>query len=283
MTGRVQRILLTGGRGFIGSHILSRLSSREDLAICHQDSNSGSQWSMDLETIGAIGRCVVNWKPDLVIHTAAVTSIAECEGNPEKAIRVNVDATREIVSSLQSIGGRLILFSTDQVFDGEESPYSTTAAPSPLHTYGETKALAEAEAGKMGSLSAILRPSLVLGHSPQKNRTPEEALLLAHAAGQPLDLFHDEIRSPVQVDDIADLTLALCDNWRGGILHVGGPQALSRYELGRQLCEKLDIPIQETITRSSRNILAHTNQRPRDLTLISDKTWSYLGRAPSHP
>lgn len=283
MTPRVRRVLLTGGRGFIGSHILSRLSSREDLNVYHQDGNSRSQWSMDLETPGAIGRCVLDWKPDLVIHTAAVTSIAECESSPGKAMRVNVDVTQEIVSALHSNGGRLILFSTDQVFDGEASPYSTTDLPSPLHKYGETKALAEAEAGKMGSLSAILRPSLVLGHSPQGNRTPEETLLMAHAAGQPLGLFHDEIRSPVQVNDIADLTMALCDNWRGGILHVGGPQPLSRYELGRQLCEKLDLPTQDTITRSSRDVLAHADRRPRDLTLISDETWQYLDRAPSPP
>ena len=84
MIGRERRILLTGAGGFIGSHILSRLLSREDLDVCHQDGDSASQWSMDLETKGAIGRFVLQWKPDLVIHTAAVTSIAECEDDAVK-------------------------------------------------------------------------------------------------------------------------------------------------------------------------------------------------------
>ena len=283
MRRSIQRVLLTGAGGFIGSHIHTRLAACRsiDLITSHDDSPIGR--SFDLETSGAIHLAVKNCAPDLVIHTAAVTSIAQCETDPATALRVNTAATEEIATALQATGGRLILFSTDQVFDGENAPYDSQAATSPLHTYGRSKTQAEQAAAILNEHAVVLRPSLVLGKSPQGSRTPEELLLLAHATGQPLPLFHDEIRSPIQVSDVVNVTLALCRTWRSGVLHIGGPSNLSRFDLGLALCKRLQLPPSTTITRSSRSTLAHPERRPRDLSLISEDTWNYLGQLPIAP
>lgn len=84
-------------------------------------------------------------KPDVVIHAAGMSSVAECEKHYNKAIAVNTHGTATVFEvAAEVIGeGRCILLSSDQVFDGEKGTYKESDEPNPIHEYGLTKFAAE--------------------------------------------------------------------------------------------------------------------------------------------
>ena len=92
-------------------------------------------------------------KPDVIIHAAGISSVAECEQNYDKAIAVNVHGTADLFGvASEVIGeGRCILLSSDQVFDGIQGRNKEEDEPNPIHNYGWTKWGAEGLAGVYGN------------------------------------------------------------------------------------------------------------------------------------
>ncbi len=137
------RVLLTGAGGFIGSHILRVLRSEPAVRLFSSQGKDGGHVEIDLDTPGAIASLVATIRPELIIHTAAITSIAECDANPTRAMRVNGFSVDELADAASKAGARVLLFSTDQVFDGEQAPYDVDAETRALHVYGHSKEHAE--------------------------------------------------------------------------------------------------------------------------------------------
>lgn len=264
-----RRVLVTGAHGFIGRHIVHRLGATGDTAVMPFVRRPGGDGDLvaDLSDIPGAVRAIERARPTHIVHTAAMASIAACAADPRSAEAINTDATAAIAAAAERLGARLIHFSTDQVFDGDEAPYRETSAPRPLHVYGETKARAE-EAILRGSANAvILRVALVFGRSGSGERTPNEQILAAVRAGRTIDLFTDEFRTPVAVRWIAAAVTELLDRPFTGILNAAGPDRVSRAAFGRLVLRAHGIAEDEVIRETLRRSMAGGPPRPRDLSL----------------
>ena len=83
---------------------------------------------------------ITDARPDVIVHAAAWTAVDACEGDPERARRVNTEGTRNIVDAARAVDARVVYFSTDYVFDGEKpDPYVETDTPNPKSEYGRSK------------------------------------------------------------------------------------------------------------------------------------------------
>src|SRR5439155_1040800 len=82
--------------------------------------------------------------PDAILHAAAVARVDECRRDPDRARRINTDGSQRLAELAADAGARLVLVSTDLVFDGERGHYREADPPNPLTVYGRTKADAEA-------------------------------------------------------------------------------------------------------------------------------------------
>ena len=121
---------------------------------------------------------------------------------------------------------------TDQVFDGRRGHYVESDRPSPINAYGRTKAEAERTVSGAGPSATVLRLGLVFGWSPQGTRSCLEQVVHALGRGERPRLFTDEFRTPVSAGDVASAVAELLPRTDVPLLHLGGPQRLSRYDFG---------------------------------------------------
>jgi len=180
----------------------------------------------DLLDFDAVRREYQNDQPQLVIHCAAVSTVAAAQSNPDLARRVNVDATA-LLAGLAA-DNPFIFFSTDLVFDGRKGNYAEADAANPLHIYGETKAAAE-QIVLRNPRHTVVRTSLNGGTSRAGNRGFNEDLRLAWQTGRMMNLFTDEFRCPIFAGETVRAVWELANQGRTGLYHVAGGEKLSRW------------------------------------------------------
>jgi dTDP-4-dehydrorhamnose reductase len=170
----------------------------------------------DRDQVSAAVRAV---RPDAVIHTAYVQHGAG-------AWDVIAGGSGHVAAAAAAAGARLVHLSTDVVFAGDAGrPYREDDPPAPVSDYGRAKVEAEARVAAADPGAVIVRTSLIYG-GPGRPPGPHE-----RAVGDPGATFYvDEMRCPVQVDDLAAALVELCGHEVAGPLHVAGPDGVSRWE-----------------------------------------------------
>ena len=135
-------------------------------------------------------------------------------------------------------GTRLVFISTDLVFNGERGGYREEDEPAPLSVYGRSKRDAEAIV-RASPNSVVVRLSLLYG--PSLNGCPSffDEQTVALRTGRNVTLFTDEWRTPLDLPTAARALAALAAADATGLLHIGGPERLSRYEMGLRLASSL--------------------------------------------
>jgi dTDP-4-dehydrorhamnose reductase len=219
------RILVTGGAGYLGSEVARQAVAVGQEVFATQLEHApphGHPLRLDLRDDEAVHRAFLKHGPDVVVHTAYRQADASL---PDDVVR----ASRNVALAAHRIGARLLHLSTDLVFDGERgAPYREEDEPRPVSAYGQAKLEAERLVGDIHPQSLLVRTSLLYGKAEPG---PQERL----AAREGGVFYVDEIRCPIVVADLAAALLELAELDRSGILHVAGPDAVSRLELARLL------------------------------------------------
>jgi dTDP-4-dehydrorhamnose reductase len=212
------RLLVTGGAGYLGSEVCAAAEAAGMDVIATQlqtPAPHGHAIRVDLRDEDAVHRAFLKHGPDVVVHTAYRQAADALDGDV-------VRATHNVAGAADRIAARMIHLSTDLVFDGEHgAPYAEEDEPRPISAYGQAKL--EAESFVHG---LVVRTSLLYGKPG-----PQEAL----AARTDVVFHEDEIRCPTLVFDLAAALVELATLDVTGVLHVAGPDAVSRLELARLL------------------------------------------------
>jgi dTDP-4-dehydrorhamnose reductase len=274
----LKRILVTGASGFLGSHIARHLaqhshdvmgtfSKHEDRLHTALGGTAVKAVGLDLSKDNSMESVLGDLKPDIVVHAAALADLKSCQEKPDIAEKINVRATCILTRLCSDQGARLIFLSTDQVFDGEKGDYNESHAPHPIHIYGQTKAKAEqAVLGMPRSAGTVVRVALTYGKSPTGLRSSTEQILAWLERGERPRLFVDEIRSPILAEDVAS---AVCEMVHQevplNLLHLAGPHALSRFEMGQSVAEAFgyEASLIQGVKQADLNLIP---PRPRDLS-----------------
>jgi dTDP-4-dehydrorhamnose reductase len=222
---------ITGAGGLIGNYLVQTAPK------------FAPQWRLraltrgqiDLLDFAAVRREFQKNKPQLVVHCAAVTSVADAQKNPDLARRLNVEVTKLLAELAAEIP--FVFFSTDLIFDGRNGNYVETDAPNPLHLYGETKAAAEQIVLK-NPRHLVVRTSLNGGVSRAGNRGFNEQLRRSLQTMSEMKLFTDEFRSPIPGAETARAVWDLAGKECAGIYHVAGAEKLSRWQIGQLLVKR---------------------------------------------
>jgi len=223
----MKTVWITGAGGLIGSYLAQ--SAPEDF----QRVRALTRADFDLLDFKRIEEEFRKDRPQLVIHCAALTVVAEVQKKPGFARRVNTEATQFLAELSAEIP--FMFFSTDIVFDGRKGNYVETDEPNPLHVYGETKVAAEAAVLK-NPRHLVVRTSLNAGASASGNRAFNEQLRRSfQQAGDSMTLFRDEFRCPIAAVETARAVWELAQKGCTGIYHVAGAEKLSRLEIGKLL------------------------------------------------
>lgn len=288
-------LLITGATGFLGQHLIAAArqrwrvagtfhrTRREDAERLLAGIDSGR---IDLTDFRDVREMLDAVRPKAVIHTAALADPNYCEQHPDESLRVNLQATVNLAGLCGDRNIPFIFTSTDLVFDGAHAPYAEDGPIAPLNLYGEHKALAEQAALDRYDEAAICRMPLLFGYSANGRVPFFQQMVGEFRDGRPMTLFADELRTPVSGGVAAAGLLLVAGSgmedesvnpkeieWVRGLLHLGGRQSISRYEMGRQTLEILDLPTALAEPISFRDVPAIA-ARAADVSLDSSKAYA---------
>jgi dTDP-4-dehydrorhamnose reductase len=272
MKEMAKTVLVTGGAGFLGANIIVRAENGHELHALDQNpaalERENLTWhALDLQDRKALQDLMFALKPDIVIHTAALSDIDFCEANPQKAEAVNVASTLHVAELCRRTGARLIFFSSDSVFDGRRGKYRETDAPEPLNQYARTKVKAERGIAEILANYVIVRPSLIMGLPVLESGNSFLWRLIQSLRNGMQSAFPDtEIRSPVDVITLSEATLEIALSSFTGILHIAGDERLSRYDMARRIARAFGHPA-ELIVDTEPQVASGRALRPADVSL----------------
>ena len=192
-------------------------------------------WTLQIGT--EIENVLSEFRPDVIIHGAAMTNVDECEQHKELAYNLNVVGTQNIIDAAKELGAHLVHISTDFVFDGQDGPYDENGVPNPVSYYGETKLQAEYIVQTVDTWS-IIRTALVIGIAEDLSRS--NIVLWAKGAlekAQPIQVVDDQFRSPTLAEDLAQGALLAATQRAQGIFNISGPDFMSIYQLVEAVAE----------------------------------------------
>ena len=219
-------------------------------------------------------KSIVTTAPSVVVHTAAETNVDRCETERGLAQRINVDGTANIAAACAKVRARLILMSTDYVFDGKKGNYAETDEPNPISFYGLTKLEAERIVAA-SSNSLIVRTSVLYGWHPTK---PNFAtwILKGLPERQTLKVVNDHINSPTFAGNLAEAIRKAIGRNSEGVMHVAGNEGISRFDFAQRIARQFDLD-ERLLVPVKISDLSWIARRPRDSSLNVGKAEKELG------
>jgi dTDP-4-dehydrorhamnose reductase len=274
-------LLLTGATGFLGLRLAPAMAGPWRVVRAARTVSGPDSVVLDLEDAGSIQKAFDAVRPAAVVHAGALASPDACERDPDLARRVNAESTKILAGLCGSAGAKLILISTDLVFDGEKGRYDEDDAAHPLSVYGRTKLEAEEAALSRAPGAAAVRICAAYGRLLGGRPCFTDQILAAVSRGRPIPAFTDQWRTSTAADFLPEVLLRLLDSPDlSGVFHWGGAERSTRFEAAVQLCRSFGHD--ETLIRPSRmNDSRPPARRPRDSSLDSSRLSAALGLAPT--
>src|SRR5580700_320367 len=212
------KVAVIGSNGQLGSDLVRAFRSHGDevRGVTHAE--------MELADLDSVSAVLQQARPDVVVNTAAMHHVENCEREPEKAFAVNGLGARNLATVSRHTGAVLVHVSTDYVFDGAKGkPYVETDAPMPLNVYGNTKLSAEYFVRSTTEKHFVLRVSAIYGENPCRAKGGlnfvELMLKLARERGA-VKVVDSEFVTPTPTREIAKQIVALSRSDAYGLYHA---------------------------------------------------------------
>jgi dTDP-4-dehydrorhamnose reductase len=233
-------ILLTGKNGQVGAELLRLLPQLGEVVALGHD-------QLDLSDPSDIRRTIRGFRPQLIINAAAYTAVDQAETDETTARAVNGEAPRLMAEEAAKIGGVLVHYSTDYVFDGtKKTPYDEMDSENPVNVYGKTKFAGEQAIRSSGSPYLIFRTAWVYA---TRGRNFLLTILRLATEREELRIVSDQVGAPTCASDIAAATTKvltnLCErNDRGfvfsevtGTYHMSAAGQTTWYDFAKTIIE----------------------------------------------
>ncbi len=290
MTETASRALVTGGAGFIGSHIVDRLLADGHDVCVVDDLSTGSATNIpagarfqrvDICDPDSLRDVVARFRPEVVFHAAAQTDVRRSIREPDFDARVNVLGGLNVLRAGVAAGARRIVCASSAAVYGDPDrvPVSETDPTRPISEYGASKLAFEHYLSAYGARGLIeyaaLRYANVYG--PRQRADGEAGVVSiftrAMLAAEPVTIFGDgtKTRDYVYVGDVVEATIRAAAGPSGVVANVGWGQEVSDLELFRAVAAATGYPHAPT----------HVADRPGDIARIcldaavARRTWEW--------
>jgi dTDP-4-dehydrorhamnose reductase len=282
------KIIVTGSNGLMGQYLIPQLARYKHQVIAmgrgprriagienipYQD--------LDLLEFDRVRHFIKSQQPDVLVHTAAMTQVDDCERDRNRTREINVDVTENLLEACYPAGTHFIFLSTDFVFDGAEGNYREEDPTGPVNWYGETKLQAEQLTEKYPALWSIARTCLLYGIPRGSSRTNIISWIRSSLEkGQHIRVVNDQIRTPTDVNDFATGIRLILEKKSSGIFHLSGKEIMTPYELALSTADffSLDKSLIEPVDA---NTFSQAGKRPLKTGFIIEKAERMLGFSPA--
>lgn len=281
------RILVTGSNGLLGQKLTALLqedSTVQLIATARSASvipiEKGEFHLLDITNAVEVDAIIASTQPDVIINTAAMTNVDQCETEKEACWKNNVTSVENLISACEKYSIRLVHVSTDFIFDGSHGPLKEDEPASPVNYYGESKLAAEQIVLNSSIESCILRTVLVYGITNDMSRS--NIVLWVKKSleeGKTIQVVNDQFRTPTLAEDLAMGCYLAAIKYAKGIYHISGKDFLSPYEIALATAKYFNLD-KTLIKPTDSNTFKQPAARPLITGFIIEKARKELGYEP---
>ena len=257
------KIAIIGSTGKVGEAIVNYLHDNTDWELMLFSSTYRSEKvdagkyliPIDYSDFNSLNNKFRLLNPDIIINTAAMTNVDECETDRTGAWMLNVEFVDCIAKTAHELDSKLIHISTDYIFDGDEGPYYEFDEPNPISWYGYTKSMGETKTELDGLNSCVLRTNVVYGNSTHGKTDFVKWVVNELRNGRKIKIVTDQYSNPTLTDDIALAVYKVIRLDKRGIYNIGGSEYCDRYSFAKNIAKifMLDDSLIEPITTDKLN------------------------------
>jgi len=275
-----ENMLITGGSGLLALNWgqISRDDYNVNLVLHNRKIQLArtSTSCFRLNSIEEIQTQFEKLKPKIVIHTASLTSVEECESNPELAHHVNVELAENVAKVCAMLNIKFVHISTDHLFSGNELNVNEEHLITPQNVYAKTKAEAELRVLDIYPESLIIRTNFY-GFGASYRKSFSDMIINSLKKNENITLFKDVFYTPIFTSVLIKTVHELIKLNTAGIFNVVGDERLSKYEFGMKIAKKFELD-ETLINKGSVHENPNLIHRPSDMSLSNIKVCDLLGR-----
>ena len=248
----MKKILVTGAGGFVGSRVMQQWAGRYELCAFPKGFLAAAGED-------AVRQAIFQQRPDVILHTAAISDTGYCADHPEQAYRANVELPVWLARAAAETDAKLVAFSSDQVYAGVEQsgPLPETIPLQPANVYGQGKLEMEQQVQALCPSAVLLRATWMYDlpgyRLPIRGNLPLN-LLRAALHGTSVTFSANDCRGVTYVRQvIANLAPAL--SLPGGVYNFGSSNTENMVHTAQQFAQVLDIAVQIEAADWPRNLV----------------------------
>lgn len=279
-------LLITGIHGLVGQYLFKILDSWTGKVImtgkgaCRLPASRYIYEEMDITDKSRVMEVFKEYRPGVVIHSAALAQPDQCEQYRDEAFKVNVEGTMNLLEASELSSAFFVYLSTDFVFSGNDGPYNEESIPSPVNFYGETKLMAEEKAKAYKYSWSIIRTALVYGNVIVGTRSNMISWVKGELGkGNAIKVVSDQLRTTTYAGDLAEAIMKIAMNGAEGIWHISGPEPVSPWEMAIAVADHSGLDA-SLITKVDASVFSQPARRPLQTPFIIDKARKELGYHP---
>lgn len=256
------RLYITGGTGFVGSNIIKVATEHRQTEVF----STVHSWQATepvpfvYEPVDMLDReqmfdTVQRFAPEAIIHAAILNDFNLIYRDRKLAWQSYVDATRIMVEAANYVGAKLLLVSSDWVFDGRQAGADETTPPNPINYYGVLKTICETVVQESAKNWAVARLSGVNGKHWLRPETPRsqdvglgyfvKTIIDALQKNEPVAVWEADninmVGTPSLASESAEMMLRVIERDKQGIFHCCGGESISRMALAQVAAEVFEL------------------------------------------
>ncbi len=244
------RILVTGCGGMLGEAIYSSFS--RICVVKATDIDVNKEWIsyLDVRDYQSVKREIIEFKPTVIFHLAALTDLEYCEQNSNEAYRTNAIGTENIALLCKEYNILAIHISTAGIFDGKQDVYNDYDCPNPINYYGKSKYAGEVFFKSHLEKYFIFRPGWMMGGGPEKDKKFVKKIIDQINSGKKeLFVVLDKLGTPTYTYDFAKNMLEVINSSFFGIYNMVCKGEGSRYDVAREILKILNLEKRIKLTK----------------------------------
>jgi UDP-glucose 4-epimerase len=284
------RALVTGGAGFIGSHLVDRLLADGDSVNVIDDLSTGSSNNVpphaqlhrvDIGDWNSLRDVVIAFRPDVVFHAAAQTDVGRSIREPDYDARVNVLGGLNVLRATHAAGARRVVYASSAAVYGppERLPVPETHPTRPISDYGSSKLALEHYLNAYQARGLIEYAALRFAnvYGPRQRSDGEGGVVAIFTdrmrAGKPVTVFGDgtKTRDYIYVGDVVDATVRAASGPTGVVANLGWGRQVSDLDLFREVAAATGYSREPTFAPDRPGDIAHSCLDPA----LARRTWDW--------
>lgn len=281
------KILVTGSNGLLGQKLVTLLQQQSNVQLIATARNASVQaikkgefHLLDVTDKKQVDSVIAALTPEVIIHTAAMTQVDECETKREACMLNNVTAVEHLVQACSANKVHLVHVSTDFIFDGSAGPLDETAKPNPVNFYGESKLAAEKIIQNSSISWSILRTVLVYGITNDLSRSNIVLWVKKNLEEKKtISVVNDQWRTPTLAEDLAMGCYLAALKKAKGIFNISGKDFMTPFDIAMKTAEFFNLD-KSLISPTDSTQFKQAARRPLTTGFIIDKAKKELGYEP---